>query len=86
MLKILNSDNAFVVYYHKDHIYSFNAIIGALETDSYFDNYPIHFISKREDLIHNLKDIVDHYENIVVSISFFTTELWEIMDFSYLDQ
>ena len=80
MLKILNSDNAFVVYYHKDHIYSFNAIIGALETDSYFDNYPIHFISKREDLIHNLKDIVDHYENIVVSISFFTTELWEIMD------
>jgi len=79
-MKNLSQNTAFIVYYYKDNIYSFNALIGALETDPYFDQFTIYFITKKEELIHNLKYIINKHKLIVVGISFFTTQLWEIYD------
>ncbi|MFX0040294.1 MAG: TIGR04013 family B12-binding domain/radical SAM domain-containing protein [Candidatus Heimdallarchaeota archaeon] len=73
-------DCALVVYYYKNNIYSFNALIAALETDNYFDDFKIYFIKKKEELIDGLKNIIEKHELIIVGFSFFTTQLWEIYD------
>ncbi|MFX0004610.1 MAG: TIGR04013 family B12-binding domain/radical SAM domain-containing protein [Candidatus Hodarchaeota archaeon] len=73
-------DCALVVYYYKNNIYSFNALIAALETDDYFDDFKIYLIKKKEELIDGLKNIIKKHELIIVGFSFFTTQLWEIYD------
>ncbi len=77
-MKNLSEDTAFVVYYHKNNIYSFNAIVGALETDSFFDNLNIYFIPKKKELINGLENIIKNHELVIVAFSFFTSQLWEI--------
>ncbi|MFX0022868.1 MAG: TIGR04013 family B12-binding domain/radical SAM domain-containing protein [Candidatus Hermodarchaeota archaeon] len=74
------NDAAFVVYYHKNNIYSFNAIIGALETDPFFDNFNVYYIPKKQELINRLETIIQNHELIIVGFSFFTSQLWEIHD------
>ncbi|MFX1379255.1 MAG: TIGR04013 family B12-binding domain/radical SAM domain-containing protein [Promethearchaeota archaeon] len=71
-------DIAIVVYYHKNNIYSFNAIIGALETDNYFDEFKIYFIKTKEELFYGLEDIIKNHKLVIIGFSFFTTQLWEI--------
>jgi len=69
---------AFIVYYHKDNKFSFNALIGALETNEVVKHIDIYFISKKEELFNTILTTMDNYSNVVVGISFFTTQLWEI--------
>ncbi|MFW9820827.1 MAG: TIGR04013 family B12-binding domain/radical SAM domain-containing protein [Candidatus Thorarchaeota archaeon] len=76
-MKSLLKDTAFVAYYHKNNIYSFNAIIGALETDSFFNNLNIYYISKKQELINVLEHIIKNHELVIVGFSLFTTQLWE---------
>lgn len=77
-MKNLPKDTAFVVYYHKNNIYSINAIIGALETDKFFDSLKIYFIPKKQELINGLGEIIKNHELVIVGFSFFTSQLWEI--------
>ncbi|MFX0005172.1 MAG: TIGR04013 family B12-binding domain/radical SAM domain-containing protein [Promethearchaeota archaeon] len=74
----LPKDVAFVVYYHKNNIYSINAIIGALETDEFFDNFKIYLIPKKQDLIRGLEKIIKNHDLVIIGFSFFTSQLWEI--------
>lgn len=76
----LIKDTALVVYYYKNNIYSINALIGALETDEYFDDINIYFINKKDKLITDLKNIIKTHKLVIVGISFFTTQLWDIYD------
>ncbi|UCD01552.1 MAG: TIGR04013 family B12-binding domain/radical SAM domain-containing protein [Promethearchaeota archaeon] len=71
---------AFVVYYHKHNFYSFNALIGALEVGVDLTNLDIIFVQTKKDLIQDLGEIVKNYERIVVGISFYTTQFFEISD------
>ncbi len=69
---------AFIVFYHKHNKFSFNALIGALETDDISNNIDIFFIPNKEELLNIIKTTVDNYLKVVVGFSFFTTQLWEI--------
>jgi len=71
---------AFVVFYQKQNIYSFNALIAAIETEQELDEIKIYFIRGYENLYNDLERISDSYGKIVIGISFFTTQLWEISD------
>jgi len=71
---------ALVVYYHKTNRYSFNALIGALETDPIHDNIDIFFINDKDILIKQLEEILNQFEKVIIVVSFFTTQLWEIND------
>ena len=73
----MRKNTALVIYYNKSNKYSFNALVGALETDEYFDDLKIYFIRREGELISKLKNISKMYEKIVVAISFFTTQLWD---------
>ena len=74
----MTKNTALVVLYNKLHKNSFNALIGALEVDEYFDNFPIYFANKKD--IFNLEGILKKHDKVVIAISFFTTELWKTYD------
>ena len=69
---------ALVVNYFKRNKYSFNALIGALETDEYFDDLAVYFSRDEEELVKNLREAVREYEKVVVALSFMTPQFWEI--------
>lgn len=69
---------AFVAYYQKKNIYSFNALIGAIETEETLKDISIYFIRGKEKLNNDLKIILQNHEQVILGISFFTTQIWEI--------
>ncbi|MHA1390733.1 MAG: TIGR04013 family B12-binding domain/radical SAM domain-containing protein [Promethearchaeota archaeon] len=71
---------AFVVFFQKKNIYSFNALIGALETVDELDDIDLYFIRGFENLENELERICENHQKVVLGISFFTTQLWEISD------
>jgi B12-binding domain/radical SAM domain protein len=74
----MKSNLGLVLYYTKLNRYSFNALVGALETDPHFDGLPIYFIQEKDELIHGLEPILKIHEKVVVALSFFTTQLWDV--------
>jgi len=76
----LSKKIAFVVFYQKKNIYSFNALIGALETVDELDDIDLYFIRGFENLENELERICENHQKVVLGISFFTTQLWEISD------
>ncbi len=71
-------DIALVVFYHKNNKFSFNALIGALDSLERFNDLKIVYFTGKKDLIQGLKEIVVKYEKVILGISFFTTQIWEI--------
>lgn len=74
----MKRDTALVLYYNKQNKYSFNALVGAIETEEYFDDLKIYFIKHENELITELQNIIKRHKKIVVGISFSTTQLWDI--------
>lgn len=73
----MNKDTALIFYYNKQNKYGFNALVGALETEEYFDNLEVYFITHEKELISELENIIKKHEKVIVGISFFTTQLWD---------
>jgi B12-binding domain/radical SAM domain protein len=71
---------AFVAYYQKENIYSFNALIAAIETEAKLDDIDLYFIRGHDNLYKDLEAIVDSHITTVVGVSFFTTQIWEISE------
>jgi len=76
----LQKELAFVVYYHNDNKYSFNALIGALETDEIIKEIDIYYFKNKDNLIFDIKNILQRYKSVVIGISFFTTQLWDVYE------
>jgi len=73
----MKRDMALVLHYNKQNKYSFNALVGAIETEDCFDNLKIYFIRHEDELISELENIIKRHEKVVVGSSFFTTQLWD---------
>ncbi len=71
---------AFIAFYQKQNKNSFNALIGAIETQELLNDINIHFIRGYDNLINDLNKIINNNDRVIVGISFFTTQLWEIKD------
>ncbi len=80
MVDCLENDIAFVVYYQKDNIYSFNALIGAIETEEKLSTLKIYFLRGKSNLIPGLNKILLMHKKVILGISFFTTQIWEISE------
>ena len=76
----LSKKIAFVFFYQKKNIYSFNALMGALETVEELDEIEFYFVRGSENLVNKLESICENHQKVVLGISFFTTQLWEIND------
>jgi len=73
----MKKDMALILYYNKENKYSFNALVGAFETEEYFDNLKICFITRENEL--TLENIIKKHKKVIVGISFFTTQLWDTL-------
>lgn len=73
--------NAFVLYYTKQNRYSYNALLGALESTGEHEYMDVLFYDpkKGEDTI--IDECLKSYDNVVLAISFFTTQVWEVYGF-----
>ncbi|MHA1412340.1 MAG: TIGR04013 family B12-binding domain/radical SAM domain-containing protein [Promethearchaeota archaeon] len=69
-----------IIYYQKRHIFSFNALMGAIEIEKDLKNLPIFFTRGKHDLFKVLSEKTRIYQKIILAISFFTTEIWEIIE------
>jgi len=74
----LTKNIAFVVFYEKQNIYSYNALVGAIETEDALNDVSIYFFRGKENLVSALGTVLKEHEIVVLGISFFTTQLWEI--------
>lgn len=73
----MKKDIALALYYNKQNKYSFNALVGAIETEKYFDNLKIYFINHENEIFSELENIIKKHEKVIVGVSFFTTQLWD---------
>ncbi len=75
-----NKNLALVFYYSRKHKYSINALLGSIEQDEELKTINTFLYENPQDLIKGLRELQDNYKNIIVGISFFTTELWDIFE------
>ncbi|MEW6608903.1 MAG: TIGR04013 family B12-binding domain/radical SAM domain-containing protein [bacterium] len=75
----MKKDMALILYYNKQNKYSFNALVGALETEEYFDDLKVYFINRENELTLELENIIKKHKKIIIGISFFTTQLWNTL-------
>lgn len=73
----MKKNTALVLYYNRPNKYSFNALVGAIETDNYFEDLNIYFPRNEEELIMELEQTINNYEKLIVGISFHTTQIWD---------
>jgi len=66
-----------VLYYDKPNRYSFNALVGAIESDDYFQDLKVSFVTHGDRLIAEIEEVLREYEKVVVGVSFATTQLWD---------
>ena len=52
---------AFLIYYHKDNRHSFNALVGAIETESELNDIDIYFFENDGELIQQLDELKEKY-------------------------
>ncbi len=71
---------AFVTYYNKDNIFSFNAIIAAIEINEIIKDIKIYYIRDHQKLFDKLPEILDEYEIVIIGFSIFTVQIWDISD------
>ena len=74
----MTEEIAFVAFYQKENIYSFNALIGAIETDDNLEEIVIYYVRGKQELFKALRKINKKHQLVILGISFFTTQLWEI--------
>lgn len=73
----MESNLALVLYYTNNNRYSFNALVGAIESSDYFSNLSIYFFNRERQLIAELGDVIQTHKKVLVGFSFCTTQLWE---------
>lgn len=68
---------AFIIYYHRSNRNSFNALLGALETDKISEDIAIFYAKNENEVFNYLEEIIKNFETVILGISLFTTQLWE---------
>ncbi|MEO0292299.1 MAG: TIGR04013 family B12-binding domain/radical SAM domain-containing protein, partial [candidate division WOR-3 bacterium] len=74
----MKKNYAFVIYYNKNNKYSFNALLGAIETEESLNNIKIYFIKNKKNFITEIEHIIKEHKKVIIGVSFFTTQLWDI--------
>ena len=70
--------HAFLVYYHKHNFFSLNAIVASLEREEIFADVDFYFVKSRNELTNTIKELLKTYHKVVVGISFYTTQIFDI--------
>ncbi|MBP7022305.1 MAG: TIGR04013 family B12-binding domain/radical SAM domain-containing protein [Planctomycetes bacterium] len=71
---------ALLIYHYKYTHNTWAVLTGALEHDSYFDEYEINYCMRAENLLHELHKLQKKYTRIVIAFSFATPQYWNICE------
>lgn len=74
------SDIILLFHYTKSNRYSINAITGAIEPNPALDRLKLDFSNNQEELFLKLKSYIEKFRLIILALSFFTTQLWEMYE------
>lgn len=69
---------AAVIYQTNQNKYSFNALLGALETTKLLKEIDVYFYKDGKDNLNTLQDYINDHRKTVILFSFFTTQIWDI--------
>lgn len=69
---------ALLVYYRRLNRYSFNALLGAIETERNLDLLPIYFAKNPQEIRENLYSLIKKFPKVIVAFSFMTCQLFEM--------
>ena len=72
---------ALVIYSTKENRYSFNALLGALESTEEHTFMDVFFYDPKKSDESLLDDCVARFEHVVFAFSFFTTQVWDVYRF-----
>lgn len=70
--------SAFILYYTKENRYSFNALIGALESFDTHKYVDVFFLNPKKDDDTIIDNCLLNYQRVVLGFSFFTTQIWDV--------
>lgn len=73
--------NAFVLYYSKENRYSYNALLGALESTNEHANIDVFFYDPKKPDDAALDECIKNYKYVILGLSFFTSQVWDIYKF-----
>ncbi len=73
----MKNNLALVLYYKNQNRYSFNALVGAIEENEFFNNLNIYFMTDENELITKLQNIIKTHKKTIVAFSFFSTQIWD---------
>ena len=73
-------DLAVAFFYKKSNRYGFNALAGALESrrEQELHELPLFFFRTEEELLSGVKELSEKHSKVVVALSFFTTQVWDV--------
>lgn len=71
---------AVVIYQSNQNRYSFNALLGALETTNLIQDIDILFYNSKNDKNNLLEEYIKTHKKTILMFSFFTTQIWHIND------
>jgi len=71
----MKRDIALVLYYTRENKFSHNALVGALETDEYFNNLPLYLLETEKELVRELENASGRRGITVVGISMCTNQV-----------
>ncbi|MBD3214959.1 MAG: TIGR04013 family B12-binding domain/radical SAM domain-containing protein [Candidatus Lokiarchaeota archaeon] len=74
---LAESKTGFVVYYERNSLYSFNAIVAALETDEETRNIDIYYVKGSDTLLSSIKNALNQNGIVVVGFSIYSTQFWK---------
>lgn len=69
---------ALILFYTRDNRYSFNVLLGALESSSVIEDLDVYLIEDQIKLLQTLDDIVKSYRKVILAFSFLTPQIWDI--------
>lgn len=69
---------ATIIYQTNQNKYSYNALLGALETTKLLNKIDVLFYRPGEDNLDLLQQYIDGHKKVVFMFSFFTTQIWDI--------
>lgn len=78
---MIQTDLILVIFYSNPNRYSFNALVGALESVPELDAIPILFCTTQEKLIQQVGDLIQKKKKVIIAISFSTPQIWEFAAF-----
>ncbi|MCX7795878.1 MAG: TIGR04013 family B12-binding domain/radical SAM domain-containing protein [bacterium] len=69
---------ALVFFYTRDNRYSFNVLLGAIESSPIIENLEIFLLEDKTKLLDDLEEILKNYHKVILALSFLTPQIWDI--------